>query len=279
MTRARARAAGSWLAVAAVLGASSSPAADAPPSVDEEFGLGAAALAAEKPEEAIGRFEALADRGVVDAAASFDRGLAYASRFRKSPRPGDLGRAIQGFEEARSLTADPARERAASAAIVLLRSEVARRRAAAGDAPYVQPGPPAVRLVLRSLPEDAWTVLAALSSLALTAGLFVRWRASGRVRLGGAGVAASAGGLLAITALAAWAARDERLTLTEGVTVAENVRATDEGHAPIASEAPIAEGTRLEILATRDGWTEVQLPSRRAWITSAAIVPLVRPAR
>lgn len=279
MTRARA-----WLSCAAAawaLSATPSAAADAPapPSVDDDFGLGAAALAAEKPEEAIGRFESLADRGVVDAAASFDRGLAYALRFRKSPRPGDLGRAIQGFEEARALTADPARERAAAAAIVLLRSEVARRRAAAGDAPYVQPGPPAARLVLRSLPEDAWTVIALLSSLALTAGLFVRWRASGRVRLGGAGVSAAAGGLLALTSLAAWAARDERLTLTEGVTVAENVRATDEGHAPVAAEAPIAEGTRLQILATKDGWTEVQLPNRRAWITSAAILPIVRPAR
>ena len=42
---------------------------------------------------------------VVDAAASYDRGLAYAMRVRIGAEvPGDLGRAAQGFEEARELS-------------------------------------------------------------------------------------------------------------------------------------------------------------------------------
>ncbi|MDF2694931.1 MAG: hypothetical protein K0S65_3314, partial [Labilithrix sp.] len=57
------------------------------------------ALAAGRPGEAIAKFEALADRGVVDAVVSFDRGLAYAARVRAGgEQPGDLGRAAHGFE-------------------------------------------------------------------------------------------------------------------------------------------------------------------------------------
>ncbi len=58
--------------------------------------------------DAIGAFETLADEGVVDAVASYDRGLAYAMRVRIGAEvPGDLGRAAQGFEEARDLSRDP----------------------------------------------------------------------------------------------------------------------------------------------------------------------------
>lgn len=247
-------------------------------SEDDDLAAGVQALGEDRPDGAIARFEAIADRGAVDATASFDRGLAYALRVKRGTgQPGDLGRAIHGFEEARALTADAARADAAAAAVVLLRSEVARRRAAAGDAPYVQPGPPALRLVVRALPEDAWSVLAAVGSLALTVGMFLRWRASGRPRLAGIALAAGGAGALVVGAGAGWVARDDRRALLEGVTIAENVRATDDAHAPVVAEAPIAEGTRLEIVAVREGWTRVRLPTQAAWIPSQAILPLARP--
>jgi hypothetical protein len=140
----------------------------------------------------------------------------------------------------------------------------------------VQPGPPALRLLVRALPEDAWTGLAALGSLVLTAGLFARWRASGRVRLGATFASGGAAGVLAIGATAAAVARSDRLHLAEGVIIAENVRATDDAHAPVTGEAPIAEGTRLEVLDAREGWTLVRLPSRAAWIPAQSILPLAK---
>ena len=61
------------------------------------FASATAALSAERHAEAIARFEALADRGVVDPVVSYDRGLAYAARVRaKNEQPGDLGRAAHG---------------------------------------------------------------------------------------------------------------------------------------------------------------------------------------
>jgi hypothetical protein len=69
------------------------------------FASGTQALAEGRPGDAIANFEALADRGVTDPAASFDRGLAYANRIRVgAEQPGDLGRAALGFAEARELT-------------------------------------------------------------------------------------------------------------------------------------------------------------------------------
>lgn len=245
---------------------------------EDDLAAGVRALGEDRPADAIARFEAIADRGAVDAAASFDRGLAYALRVKQgAPQPGDLGRAIHGFEEARGLTRDAARAEAAASAVVLLRSEVARRRAAAGDAPYVQPGPPALRLVVRALPEDAWSAFAAVGSLVLTAGLFLRWRATGRTRLAAIALAAGGAGALVVGAGAGWVARDDRRDLVEGVTIADNVRATDDAHAPVVAEAPIAEGTRLEIVGSREGWTRVRLPTQAAWIPSHAILPLARP--
>src|SRR5689334_11264504 len=51
------------------------------------------ALAGERPSDAITKLESLGDKGVVDAVASFDRGLAYARRVRAGAtveQPGDL---------------------------------------------------------------------------------------------------------------------------------------------------------------------------------------------
>src|SRR5262245_40019358 len=92
------------------------------------------ALAGNRPSEAIAKLEALADRGVVDAVVSFDRGLAYAARVRAgAEQAGDLGRAAHGFEEARELTHDTALATDATNALAVVRSEIARRRSRSGE--------------------------------------------------------------------------------------------------------------------------------------------------
>src|ERR1700690_2497168 len=104
-----------------LLTASPSPADEADPL----FASATEALAAGHPADAIADLEGLADRGVVDAAMSFDRGLAYAQRVRiGGEQPGDLGRAAHGFEEARALTRDAKMIEDATAALTTIRAEV-----------------------------------------------------------------------------------------------------------------------------------------------------------
>src|SRR5579859_6373417 len=115
------------------------------------------ALKEGRPSDAIASFEALGDRGVVDAAISFDRGLAYAERIRAGgEQPGDLGRAAQGFEEARELSTDKALSEDAGRALALIRAEVARRRSRAGEPVELDEGASLGRTVVQLLPEDAW---------------------------------------------------------------------------------------------------------------------------
>ena len=95
------------------------------------FALGIKALHDGRAGDAINAFEAFADQGGVDATASYDRGLAYAMRVHiGAEKPGDLGRAAQGFEEARGLSHDRRAVDDASRALDAVRSEVARRAAA-----------------------------------------------------------------------------------------------------------------------------------------------------
>ena len=61
--------------------------------------------------KAIDDLEHLADRGFVHPDASYDRGVAYVMRVRGgAERPGDLGRAAAGFEEALLLRPHDARK-------------------------------------------------------------------------------------------------------------------------------------------------------------------------
>ncbi|MGH7298593.1 MAG: hypothetical protein ACRELB_26875, partial [Polyangiaceae bacterium] len=145
------------------------------------FAQGTRALKEGKAGEAIVSFEALADRGVVDAVASYDRGLAYATRVHIGAEvPGDLGRAAQGFEEARDLTRDPRLAEDALHALTVVRSEVARRRTRAGQPVEVDPGRSLSRTLAGLLSEDTWTFASVVASALLALGLLVRW--AGRER-------------------------------------------------------------------------------------------------
>lgn len=194
------------------------------------FAQGERALKDGKASEAIAAFEALADRGVVDPVASYDRGLAYATRVHiGAEMPGDLGRAAQGFEEARDLSREPRLCDDALRALTMVRSEVARRRARAGQPVEVDPGRLLARTLAGLLAEDTWAWLSVAASALLAVALFARWvRPERRVRIG-AGVAAGvAAPVLALSVAMTLASRHDRLDVREAVVVTAGARPTDD---------------------------------------------------
>ncbi len=274
---------GAWAAVlfAAVIAlASRAVRADGAPSseTDAMFAKGVEALEAGKPGEAIAQFEALADRGVVDANVSYDRGLAYAARVRiGAEQPGDLGRAAHGFEEARSLTEDKTLERDATAALGAIRNEVARRRLRSGTGTEVEPNPSVLELLVHLVSEDAWAAVAAVASLVAGISLFVRSEAKRRrLRIGATVTFAVSAPLCLVLALLAWHARDERLTVREGVVVNPNARPLDERGIVLPSANPLPAGARVRVLGVSPGSSEIQWGSLHAWIPSASVRPLAR---
>ena len=263
-------------AIAIVLAASGVARADPTPA--SVFADGAKALHEGRASDAIASFETLADLGVVDAVASFDRGLAYAARVRVGAEvPGDLGRAAHGFEEARDLTRDAKLAEDASRALTILRSEVARRRTQAGESVEVDPGRSLGRTVSSLLEEDAWAWLAVFCSAAMSAGLFARWRwTERRARIAG-GVAAglAAPGLVLAVAMAL-VARHDRLSLHEGIVVNPSVRPSDERGVVAPGVTPLPEGARVEMVEDSASRTRFRFGRIEGWIPTSALRELAR---
>jgi len=193
--------------------------------------------------DAIASFEALADRGVLDAATSYDRGLAYAARVRIGAEvPGDLGRAAQGFEEAKNLAADPKLADDATRALAIVRAEVARRRGRSGESVELDQGPSLGRSVTHLVAEDVWSAGAGVASVALGIALFVRWLASSRrARVGATIAAAIAAPLLVLFAVLSLAMQNERLHRREAVVVTSAARPVDDRGITIPSAAALPE--------------------------------------
>jgi hypothetical protein len=241
------------------------------------FASGTQALAEGRPGDAIADFEALADRGVTDPAASFDRGLAYANRIRVSAeQPGDLGRAALGFAEARELTSDAALARDATRALTTIRAEVARRRVRAGEPSLLDQGTPLGRTLVELLPENTWAILAAIASVTLGVGLFARGTSNRRRRIGATLVCAIAAPLLVLGATLALAARSERLHLVEGIIVTPVARPADETGIAIPGATSIPEAARVTIAGDRPGWVHVRWGNLVAWIPSQTVRPIAR---
>jgi hypothetical protein len=242
------------------------------------FASGAAAVRDGRPADAIASLEALADLGVVDAAASYDRGLAYATRVRIGAEvPGDLGRAVHGFEEALELSHDRQLSEDASRALAVVRSEVARRRARAGEPVEVDPGRSLSTTLVRLLGEDVWSAIAVASSVALAAGLFARWLGKvRRARISGGVTAGVAGPLLAVAAAMTLAARHDRIHVREAVVVAANARPMNERGMPLPAGTPLPEGARVEIVYEGGGFSRVRFGTIEARIASSALRPIER---
>jgi hypothetical protein len=267
-------------AIAVVIGATFAVPARAQSGDDSTalFSAGTAALRDGRAADAIASFEALADRGIVDPALSYDRGLAYAMRVRiGAEMSGDLGRAAHGFEEARDLTRDSRLADDAARGLAVVRSEVARRKVRAGEPVEVDPARSLARTLAGLLPEDAWSAIAAASSAILGLGLFVRWMANARrARIGGGVAAGVAGPALVIAIGMTLAARHDRMHLREAVLVVANARPTDEHGIATPGAMALPEGARVEIVDTRGAWSRVRFGSKDLWIASTALRPLAR---
>ena len=228
--------------------------------------------------DAIASFESLADEGVVDAVASYDRGLAYAMRVRIGAEiPGDLGHAAHGFEEARDLSHDPKVTDDAAQALAVVRGEIARRRVRAGEPVEVDPGRSLARSLAGLLPESVWSFLGAGFSAALAAGLFARWLGRRpRTRIAGGVVASVAAPALALAVGMTLAAHHDRWTLREAVVVAPGARPNDPRGIAVPGAAPLPEGARVEIVEPHGASTRVRFGATEAWISSSTLRELAR---
>lgn len=264
-----------FVAMATILVCPVSAAADEPAEATPQslFASGAKALHDGRVGEAIAAFEALADRGVEDPVASYDRGLAYAARVRAGAElPGDLGRAAQGFEEARDLSRDPRLQADASAALTVVRSEVAKRRMRAGEPAEVDPGRSFASSLSSLLAENTWAILCAVAALASAAGLFARWLATqSRVRIAGAVMAGVGAPLVAASMAMTLAARSDRLNLHEAVVISAAARPEDERGLSLPGVTPLPEGARVEILEARGGLRRIRFGTLVAWLSSDAL--------
>jgi hypothetical protein len=242
------------------------------------FASGVRALHDGRAPDAVAAFEALADRGVVDAVASYDRALAYALRVRLGDdTPGDLGRAAHGFEEARELSSDGALADDASRALVVVRTEVARRRQRAGQPVEVDPSRSLARALSRLLSEDVWSVLAAMASLALAVGLFMRWLGtSSRARVAGGVTAGVSVPALVVSVAMTLSVRHDRMNLREAVIVSAAARPTDERGIALPGASPLPEGARVEVLASEGPVALVRFGAIETRIAPSALRELAR---
>jgi hypothetical protein len=247
-------------------------------SLEDLFTQGRSALRDGRAGEAVSTFEALADRGVVDPTLSYDRALAYAMRVRLGDeQSGDLGRAAQGLEEARELSRDPRLIDDASRALIIVRSEIARRRVLAGQSVEVDPGRSLGRALAGLLSEDTWAALSLLSAMTFTAGLFVRWLGgASRTRIAGGVIAGVNAPVLALAAAMTFATRSDRLTLREAVVVSASARPTDERGITLPGAQPLPEGARVELIESRGAQERVRFGSADVWVPTGTLRELAR---
>lgn len=228
--------------------------------------------------DAITTLEALGDRGVVDPVVSYDRGLAYAARIHIGAEvPGDLGRAVHGFEEARDLSQDRGLTDDATVALTVVRGEIARRRMRAGQPVEVDPGRSLGRTLAHLLSENAWTWITAVASAGLAAGLFLRWLGRGpRGRVAGGVTAGVAVPVVAVAAAMTLSARHDRWNLREAVVVTATARPTDERGLALPGGTPLPEGARVEIIDPRGASARVRFGATDLWVASVALRELAR---
>ncbi len=255
----------------------------APPARADEgpaalFASASKALAEGRAGDAIGALEGLADRGFADPVASYDRGLAYAMRVRIGAEvPGDLGRAAQGFEEARDLSRDARLIEDASRGLAAVRSEVAHRRTRSGEPVEVDPARSLGRAVAGLLSEDTWGLVALAASMALGLGLFVHWLVGARrPRIAGGITAGVAAPVLAVALAMALAARSNRLNLREAVVVTPGARPTDDRGLVVPGGTALPEGARVEVIETRGASSRVRFGTIEAWVPAGALRELAR---
>ncbi|HNS97216.1 MAG TPA: hypothetical protein PKL73_09730 [Polyangiaceae bacterium] len=248
--------------------------AEEPVSHERLFDDGVRALQQGDHNRAITIFETLADRGFVHPDVAYNRGMAYLARIRaKQGRPGDLGRAAAGFEEASLVRPDD--EQAIHAA-ERVRAEVARTTARSGRSQVVV-SPSLDRILAGLAPEAVWAWLALVASLTLSTGLVLRQRKASAAHL--AGTIATPIGLMALmvfASLAGWSRHIRRSTAPAVVVVAE-ARIVDEQGTALPKEEPIPEASRVEVLERRAGLSKIRYGQREGWTHTTSLRELARP--
>lgn len=238
------------------------------------------AILDKKPGEAIDKLELLADRGVVDPVISFQRGRAYAERVHmEHDEPGDLGRAIHGFEEARELSRSGPVFESATRALQILRAEVARRRARSGDPVDIE-DLSLSRSIVRLLPENTWAILALATSIAFALSLAIRARTKQqRIKTAFGTAAAIALPITLLTAGLTYAARYDRTSMREGIVIGSNVKPADSRHITMQNKSSLAEGARVRILESEEGYAHIHTGTLNAWVPEDKVLPLTKVAR
>lgn len=243
------------------------------PPDQTELAAAVTALEQGRPDEAIGKLEGLADRGVVGSGIAFDRGLAYAMRARGLGLPGDLGRAAHAFEEA--LRREP-HDGAARSALDEVRKEIARRDVAAGWKAEEVGSPPMWRALVIAAPGDAWAILALTGALLVSIALAVRPRARRGLRLAASTLAIVALVLTAISSALGLGARYLRHHVHEAVVVTPSTIAKRD----VAGEPlRLVEGTRVDVLEERLTESHVRMEKGDGWVPRSALraLPPYRP--
>ena len=229
-------------------------------------------------DDAIASLETLADLGVADPVASYDRGLAYSLRVRVGGEvPGDLGRAVHGFEEARDLSHSRGLSDDASRALAIVRAEIVRRRLRAGESIETEPGRSLGRTVTELVDENTWALTAASASLVLSLGLFVHWLARARsVRIAADIATGVASPVLLVAVLTTLAARNDRWHLQEAIVVVPSAHLTDERGVARPGSVPLPEGARVELVEQRGAVARVRFGRVDAWVASSGLRELAR---
>lgn len=143
------------------------------------FRQATSALTGGQTDEAIAKFESMADRSLVHPDVSFNRGVAYLKRaLGPSSRDGDLGQAEAAFREALELR--PADEAARGAADAVL-LEVARRDSDRRDTQLAATDPLPLQ-ILAAIPPAVPPVFAGVGALVLLVSFGLSFRARLRPR-------------------------------------------------------------------------------------------------
>ena len=244
--------------------------ADAP---DQAYAAALAALKKGADNEAIDRLELLADQGIVNADASLARAAAYLARADGSgSQPGDLGRAAAALSETLLLRPDDAQ---AERALDAVQTEIARRKSKQQESVVVRPC--LSRAMAGLLPEQAWAILAALSSLAMAAGVIARRLAARPLVRLSAIVSISVGAaLLVIFGGAAYASEQFRVTSQPAVVIVSEARLTNEVGRPLpykrgADTTTVSEGATVYVKDRHEGRCLVEWGSSDGWLSLSEV--------
>jgi hypothetical protein len=241
----------------------------------ELFESAVAALESGALDDAIDRFELLADRGFLHPDASFDRALAYVRRAAsRGVHHGDLGRATAALSEALALRPDDAEARMASERV---RREIVRRRSRLG-ATDVDLRPSLGWAVVGLVEEETWALVAVLGSVIASLGLAVRlMTTSSAARLSGV-VAASLGTVaLVVTGGLTALARYERIHYRAAVVVVDEARLLDENGGAITGRGSVVpEGAGVRVIDQRGTLAHVEWGTLDGWLSLGQLRLLTR---